>query len=431
VRFTLALLVSLSGCVIADDVAVDEAGEVSVDAAVADDDVTDDPVAEAEPAAGHPCASRPAVCPTARAAEGRGLVAIDRCAFPIDASSAFSTAPRLIAALERIATRVSVADVLRDLNRTAARTTRVAGGPPGVVFGLRWQPDDDTIEHWIPQGVTGSADANDTGLVDGKRVFLSSWYNRPPAGTASKGVRIAFLDPAAAKYRFALLVVPKGAEATPSFAPLDLHAGGIVWFRDMLYVADTSRGFRVFDLRHILRVAVDRDEMGCAAGTCRAGQYRYVIPQVGSYLTRSTCGMRFSFASLDRGSGAPALISGEYCTDGTCATPLSGRLYRWRLDPATGLLEATRSWPTKAFLMGHRQVQGAAARSDIYYLSSSSPAGRRGVLHRVTTGRSATSRWNDNAEAVMIDRASDQLVSQSEHSPRVLFGVRRSAYPPP
>lgn len=120
--------------------------------------------------------------------------------------------------------------------------------------------------------MTGSADATATGFVDGKRVILASFYYAPPTGsTYEKGARVAFVDVTGApKYRFALLVEPKGTVAAPDFAPVLVHAGGMVWFGNLLYVADTSKGFRVFDMSRMLQVATDTDVIGCTGGTRRS-----------------------------------------------------------------------------------------------------------------------------------------------------------------
>lgn len=62
------------------------------------------------------------------------------------------------------------------------------------------------------------------------------------------------------RYRHLLLVEPQGSGDTVSFKPArtgsgtSLHAGGIVWLGDKLYVADTTQGFRVFDLSRIIEV---------------------------------------------------------------------------------------------------------------------------------------------------------------------------------
>ncbi len=383
-----------------------------------------------------PCATRTPVCPQATAPEGGGVVAIDRCAFPLREAASFTTLAPLVTALEALAPHASLADVLGDLNRVATATTTVPGGPAGVAVALRWNTEDDDATTWIPQGLTGSADASASGLVGGRRVVLVSWYYTPPAGsTYEKGVRIAFVDVTdaqAPRYRFALLVTPTGTAQAPSLAPVTLHAGGIVWYGNYLYVVETSRGFRVFDLSRMLELPTDVDEIGCSAGSCRAGLYKYAIPQIGAYTSMSTCSPLFSYVSLDRSTTPPSLLSGEYCSATACSAALAGRALRWPLDAASGRLRAGTSWPSEAVLLGQRQVQGAASRAGTFYLSSSAPAGGAGALYRVAPGKSATSTWIDAPEDLMVDGPNGLLWSLSEGAgARAVFGARLTSYPPP
>jgi hypothetical protein len=384
-----------------------------------------------------PCATKTAACPTTTTTAGSGLVAVDRCAFPIEESAAFGGTPALITALEKIAPHATTAAILGDLNRAATATTTVPGAPPGVSVAFRWATDDDTVTTWIPQGLTGSADASATGLVDGRRVVLVSWYGAPPAGsTYEKGVRLAFVDvtdPQAPTYRFVLLVEPKGTPAAPDFAPITIHAGGIVWFGDLLYVVETGKGFRVFDVSRAMQVATDTDVIGCTPTGCHAGLYKYVVPQVGAYTTASACAPLFSYVSLDRSTSPPSLVSGEYCGGTACKSmPLAGRAYRWPIDAATGHLGKGKSWPSEAFLLGQAQVQGGASRKGTYYLSSSEPAGGGGALYRVTVGKTATSTWLDSPEDLMVDEGSGLLWGLSEAAgSRVVLGAKLASYPAP
>src|SRR5690606_15544938 len=118
--------------------------------------------------------------------------------------------------------------------------------------------------------------ARDDGLVDGRRLLLVSWYHdldTPPV----KGVRLSLADITnlnAVPYRHLLLVEPKetaggvGFEAAEYDSGGSLHAGGIVWYGDYLYVADTSQGLRVYDLSRMLRPLPgnDQDLLGISAG---------------------------------------------------------------------------------------------------------------------------------------------------------------------
>ena len=57
------------------------------------------------------------------------------------------------------------------------------------------------------------------------------------------------------RYRHMLLVEPLLRDGAVDIGPVQVHAGGIVWFGDYLYVVDTFHGIRVFDLTRIIRVS--------------------------------------------------------------------------------------------------------------------------------------------------------------------------------
>ena len=58
-----------------------------------------------------------------------------------------------------------------------------------------------------------------------------------------------------------------------------MHAGGIAWYGEWLYVVDTSHGIRVFDLGQIWQVE-DGDDVGKKGGKYSAAGYLYVLPQI-------------------------------------------------------------------------------------------------------------------------------------------------------
>lgn len=429
----LALLAACSGSSSdgeAPEIIPIEAGPPAPDGgAPATDDPADASAGDARQAP-DPCASAKAVCPTATAIEGSGLTPLDRCAFPIAEAPSFGTYPALVAALEKIAQKATVGTVLGDLNRTGTTVAaaQVPGKPAGVDVAFGWNAEDDASTTWIPQGITGSADASDTGLAAGRRVVVVSFYHD------DKGVRVAFVDvtdPGPPKYRHVLLVEPKGPATSPTFAPVKIHAGGIVWFGDLLYVVDTGRGLRVFDLSHLMQVATDEDVIGCSATVCRGGLYKYVLPQIGAYTDASTCDPIFSFVSLDRSTVPPSLLTGEYCSASACAGPLAGRVFRWPLTGGARLAGGT-SWPSEVLLMGHKQVQGAASRAGRYFFSSSAPAGGGGALYRVKGKNSATSTWIDTPEDLMVDETHALLWSLSEApGERAVIGANLASYPAP
>lgn len=385
------------------------------------------------------CADRAPTCPgQGSAPEHGGLVELERCGFPLDDVSVDPAKDAIIDALAQQLPVVGFDTIVGDLNRDVQPVGSVPGGPDGLAYGFAWDDEENDKAWWIPQGISGSADASEDGLVAGRRMIAVSWYydiEQHAGSTGEKGVRISWVDvtdPDAPRYRMALLVDPTGTPDAPDFAPVQIHAGGIVWLGDRLWVADTSHGFRIFDLSRMMQVATDEDAIGCTGGTCRGGLYKYVVPQIGKAEHDSDCGIRFSFVALDRGADELALVSGEYCSDTSCDGALTGRLFRWPLDPAGDRLLADRVWPTAAWLMGERQIQGGALHGDVAYLSSSAPAGGAGELFRATPGASASSDWSDSPEDLMVDAGAGWLWSLSEaQGARYVYAAELGALPAP
>lgn len=390
-----------------------------------DADTVDAPIADDDPC--------PAVvaCPEPGAlARGSGLVPLDRCAFPLAVDA--TTPSALIDAFP--IPRMTIGAIAGDLNRTADAVTAVPGNPPGLRRAFRWQAGDMAVAYWIPQGITGSFDGAPTGLVDGKKLVLVSWYHEPTLDAGvDKGVRLAIVDatdPANIRYRFALLVEPIGTVDAPSFAIVPVHAGGLAWIGDRLYIPVTGSGFRVFDLSRILRVDSTEDRLGRdAAGSYAAYGYQYAIPQIERIVDRGACDAVFSFVSYDATSQPPSLVTGEYSS-----TSLAGRLYRWPLA-ASGALRVTtrdRTLPDAVYAMAESHVQGALANQGVWWLSSSRPAGGAGELVRVREGgTSVTLGWGDSPEDLAYDPQRASVWSLSEAiDARYVYEVARTAIAP-
>lgn len=393
--------------------AMRDIGEPDVDAAIPD-----------------PCPAT-AACPVAPGdlTEGGGLRPIDRCAFPL----AFDEAQRasyssLIDAYPASLQRVTLADISLDLNRVATKVTSVPGNPPGLKNAWMWQAGDESVTYWTPQGVTGSFDATSGGVTNGRKLVLVSWYYtmaNDTGSTVDKGVRIAIADvtnPAAVAYRFALLVTPKAN----GFDPVKVHAGGLAWIGDRLYVPVTAGGFRVFDLSRILKMTGTADSLGPDGnGIYNAYGYAYAIPELERYtIGNATCAPRFSFVALDRATSS--LISGEYD-----AASIRGRLYRWPVGDDGDLVRTStgRVVPLAAWFLGESHIQGATGVGETYWLSSSRPAGGAGELDRVKENAStARLGWSDSPEDLAYDPQDDAIWSLSEGvDSRYLFEVARAS----
>lgn len=385
-----------------------------------------------------PCATQVPVCPTTPPqVSGGALVPVDRCAFPLVEGALWGSASAIVDELATKLPTVSLGALLDDANRTTIPVLSVPGAPFGYQGGFRWNDEDNDKPWWIPQGITTSADASPTGLVAGRQVVLvSSYYDidQDPGSVAEKGIRVAFVDISQSPpvYRFALLVEPVASDP-PSFQAVPIHAGGIAWVGDLLYVADTGNGLRVFDTSRALQVATDLDVIGYDAATdaYHAGLYKYVIPQIGNYDHASTCSPRFSFVALDRSTVPPSLVSGEYCNGTTaCESALSGRLFRHPLDSVTGRLPTPTTYASEAFYSAQSHLQGAVSNAGTFYLSSSAPAGSGGALYVKKAGAGATTfPWTDTPEDLSFDGPGARLYGLSEGlSLRYVFWVGAAAY---
>jgi hypothetical protein len=388
------------------------------------DDGTEDGGGEDGEVEPDPCAGQMPECPAESGLEeGSGLAPIDRCAFPLEDRGSWDDSDAIIDGLAGALEVVSVSDVLGDLNRTAEPIDpgQLPGDVPGVTSAFAWQSGDESVPYWIPQGITGSGDGVDGGRVDGRRVLLVSWYydrEEDPGSSVQKGVRIALVDatdPAAIAYRFLLLVEPTMTDGRPDFGPVEIHAGGLAWVGDYLYVVDTTRGLRVFDLTRILAVDTGADSIGYDPDTdaYHAHDYAYAVPQLGAYDQASACEPRFSFVSVDHSSSPPSLVTGEYDADS-----IYGRLFRWPLA-ADGRLrqvgDPARVIADGAWFSSHSHIQGGLSQSDTFWLSSSKPEGAGGILYRSAEQEpSADLGWSDTPEDLSYDPVDGMLWSLSE-----------------
>lgn len=161
---------------------------------------------------------------------------------------------------------VNVSDVFADGNHV------MTGSDSKLAWESKSGYDDFKTNKWVPQGISSTADAADEGTYEGADGFLVSWHRED-----DKSVRISFVDKNTKKYRNALLVYP---EADDDFREVPVHAGGIVWYGDTLWVVDTSNGIRVFDMSNIWHVGSGDGVGKTSSGGYSAAGYKYVIPQI-------------------------------------------------------------------------------------------------------------------------------------------------------
>jgi hypothetical protein len=173
-----------------------------------------------------------------------------------------------VASLAKVLKRVSVASVFKDGNHKM--TTDSAGRK---LWEKKSGFDDEDTDKWVPQGISSTADALDAGTYEGVDGWVVSWHR-----SDDKSARITFVNRSNDTYRHALLVYPHAAD---NFREVPIHAGGILWFGDKLWIVDTSNGIRVFDLANIWQVDTG-DAVGKSGDKYTAAGYRYVVPQIRS-----------------------------------------------------------------------------------------------------------------------------------------------------
>lgn len=285
---------------------------------------------------------------------------------------------------DRLGGRVGLGGVLDDLNREA-RPTSVPG--LAVSWGFRPDEQDSLSRRWWPQGITTSADAavQPDGAFAGRQLVLTSAYSKRLGGYG-KGARITVHDvtePADVRYRHVLLVEPHlGRSGRVELRPVPVHAGGIVWHRDHVYVAGTRRGLVSCRLDDVMRVPPggELDRVGVEDDAVHAFGYRYVLPVGSGYDAGTVPGhepLRYSFLSLAHRGDDPELVVGEY---GKAAT--TTRLSRFALDPLSGLLRADDDGTVRpcALDTGIGHMQGATVVDGRWYLSTSAGPFRMGTL---------------------------------------------------
>ncbi len=298
---------------------------------------------------------------------------------------------------------IGLPGVLADLNRAGPVLTAL-NHPPAVGYkgGFRWNDGDMSTPDWIPQALTA-------GTSGSTNVAIASWHYEPTTAP-EKGVRISVADISdmslsAVNYRHVLLVRPT---SSGNFTVIPEHGGGLAWYGNYLYMADTSDGIRVFDLTQIREVSTSTTcdtAIGQVGSVWCAYGYKYVLPQVSAYVVPSTitspCRPKFSWLGKDTRGTTDVVLSGEYCNNTGTGCPydgstpgLGGRLYRWPVDSTTYRLKTVSGsvTPERAYILNEPNVQGVApimttTSTTSYWLSSTRYSG---ALFKVSTSASRT-----------------------------------------
>ncbi|QKW20400.1 hypothetical protein HUT16_16175 [Kitasatospora sp. NA04385] len=315
----------------------------------------------------------------------------------------------------------------------------------GLSTGFRFDDGDDGDCYSYPQGITTSRDAVGTansGNYDGHQLVLVSWYTKDSC--TKEGVhersRITLVDWDATypnKYRKILLVEPTGTAAAPSFKDIPIHAGGVSWYGDYLYVAETGNGMRVFDLRKILNTDTGgtADQIGRQSGSVYyAHNYAYVLPQVGTVTAHTPTGTKplvWSSISLDRVS--KSIVMTEYtcpelstdCPDYPTRAP---RAVRFPFAPGATTFAATTT-ASQALQLPWYKLNGVASHNGRWWFNSS---GQKKLYYWTPSAGPSTFAWVGGGESISYweDSTKADLLWSLQETPggRNVFAVTQATY---
>ncbi len=257
------------------------------------------------------------------------------------------------------------------------------------VDGFCWNRDDDTTGEWVPQGITGSHDAQPGGTWLNKYVYIASWHSRNTG--SDEFARISVVDNDGGDstiYNHIMLVDPYWeTDTTANFravgkagTPLAGHADGISWYGNKLFVA-SGHQIQVYDLRHLWRMSGNGQEsVGISGGKSSARWHNYALPMIGLYANGAKgdpctdLNPCMNSLSLDR-TGTDALITTEFRRS-TGGAPV----VRWPLNSTDALLDTDGTTNYRGSVhatAGYRTpvwaVQGTATDGTYFYFSGTCP----------------------------------------------------------
>ena len=198
----------------------------------------------------------------------------------------------------------------------------------GLSTGFRFDSGDNSDCTNYPQGITTSRDAVGTansGNYDGHQLVAGELVHqgrlrrraRPAAGSPwSTGTPPTRTSTARSSSSSRPAPRPR-----PNFKDIPIHAGGVSWYGDYLYVADTGHGMRVFDMRKILKTNTGgtADQIGHQSGTLYyAHNYAYVLPQIGTITSNTTSGTNLSWSSISLDRVSKSIVMAEYTCQSGC-----------------------------------------------------------------------------------------------------------------
>ncbi|WP_410667534.1 hypothetical protein [Amycolatopsis sp. cmx-4-68] len=307
----------------------------------------------------------------------------------------------------------------------------------GLSGGFRFDSGDDSDCANYPQGITTSRDAvGPAGTYDGHQLVLVSWYTKDGCDGAQQRSRITLVDWDATypdKYRKVLLVEPTGTAAAPDFEDIPIHAGGVSWYGDYLYVADTGHGMRVFDMRKILKTNTGgtAGQIGRQpSGVYYAHNYAYVLPQVGTITSNTSSGTNLSWSSISLDRVSKSIVMAEYtCQSGCTAYPdRAPRAVRFPFAAGATTFAATTT-ASQALQLPWYNLNGVASHNGRWWFDSS---GQKKLYYWTPSAGPATYPWVGSGESISYweDATTADLLwtLQEGAGNRNVFAVEQAAY---
>jgi hypothetical protein len=309
-------------------------------------------------------------------------------------------------------------------------------------YGFCWSMTDPDSTEWIPQGITTTGDAFTARSYASREAVVITWHNDTETSTRISIAPAGGYSPSS-NYRHLLLVTPQSGA---TFSAVDCHAGGAMWYGDLLYVACTD-SIKIFDWRYVYSADYDSFCNNKVGKFLDGTVYRYCadlgayfMMQVGQ-ITSPSGNVWFSSISFDRASTPDKLVVSEY------STSADGKLLRFNLDYMTRLPSNTSA--ADVYDMPFTQVQGATTRGPEFWFHSSggviqsgeTPADRYGTLRSWSSstrrfvsypsayGAEAISFWPGSLSTPEMPDMLDALYTLTEHAGhRAVIAIRRAAF---
>ncbi len=308
----------------------------------------------------------------------------------------------------------------------------------GLSGGFRFDSGDNSDCTNYPQGITTSRDAVGTansGNYDGHQLVVVSWYTKDACDGSQERSRITLVDWDATypnKYRKVLLVEPTGSATTPNFKDIPIHAGGVSWYGDYLYVADTGRGMRVFDMRKILKTDTGgtADQIGRQSnGVYYAHNYAYVLPQVGTVAASTTSGTNLSWSSISLDRVSKSIVMTEYTCQSGCTDYPNRAPRAVRFSFASSGTFAASTTASQALQLPWYKLNGVASHNGRWWFQSS---GQKQLYYWTPTTAAVTYSWVSSGESISYwedDTNPDLLWTLQEGAgSRNVFAVEQATY---